>query len=805
MTDAIKKGTSKVSGMVAICGNPNCGKTTIFNAITGLSQKVGNYSGVTVERVSGQFSLDNNSSKITIVDVPGTYSLSAFSPDEYIAASALYGGIEGENRPDMIVCVLDATNLDRSLYLILQVLQTGIPIIVVLNMVDISKRKGIDIDPERLSECLGGVTVLPVVGNQGKGIERLKLEISNLLETPFKPAIPEYEEVFENLIRDFQEIKTERVRTRAELIRVLLDIDGPAEQKFIADSNISNLKEKIEVSRKMLKEKHRALSSAETVMLTDRAMEISNCSVSLPKERPRSKSEFIDRFLLNPILGPVILLGVMVLVFQSIFSWSAPFMNLIDGSFGSLSAYVESLMVEGPLRSLLTDGIIGGVGSVLIFLPQIIILFLFISFLEDSGYMARAAFLVDRMFRWCGLSGKSFIPLLSSFACAVPGIMATRTIEDKKLRTITILVAPLMSCSARLPVYTILIAAFIPYKPVIGIINLQGLVLTFLYLAGILVAVAVAFVLNKTFLKAEQGTFLMELPSYKMPTFKATFIMVYSRAKTFVIRAGTVIMAITIIIWALSYFPRSDFIATQYSRQIEYQENLYESRRTEINGSLIGYSEFQTQNIDWYDNIILQISESEDEASLVDVRDENPQTDPDKAQVMELLLNRKLFELTYDSKMQVLYNERASDNLANSYFGQLGRFVEPVFAPLGWDWKITMAVLASFPAREVIIATLGTIYNLGSDVDAESSSLVDKMQAATYTHGEKVGEKVFTPAVAMSIMIFFALCCQCGATLVTIKAETSRWIYAVGTFLYMTVLAYAMAFVVFQVLTKMGY
>jgi ferrous iron transport protein B len=347
--------------------------------------------------------------------------------------------------------------------------------------------------------------------------------------------------------------------------------------------------------------------------------------------------------------------------------------------------------------------------------------------------MPRAAFLVDRMFSWCGLSGKSFIPMLSSFACAVPGIMATRTIEDRKLRIITAMVAPLMTCSARLPVYAIMIAAFVPYESYFGVFNLQGLVLGSLYLLGVVVAVIVSFIFSRTLFKTERGTFLMELPSYKLPTIQSVAIRVTNRAKAFIVRAGTVIMAITIIIWALSYYPRSD--------EITQAGELREA----------------------------QITAQYEAGAFAS-------------------------EEAYESAIAEAANVTAGEHLRNSYFARTGQSIEGMFEPLGWDWKITMSVLASFPAREVIIAVLGTIYNLGSEVDEESSSLIDKLRDAKWEDGALVGQPVFTPAVAISIMVFFALCCQCGATLVTIRQETASWKYAVLTFAYMTSLAYLLAF-----------
>lgn len=712
---------------IAICGNPNCGKTTIFNAITGLAQQVGNYPGVTVERVSGQFS--HGGQRFTLVDIPGTYSLSAFSPDEYIACAALTGSLDKAPAPDAIVCVLDATNLERGLYFLLQVLEIGRPTVAAVNMVDIAEKRGHAIDFARLS-ALTGVPVAPVVGSRGLGIDKLKDLAAQAAEAGPRELSRLYRDEVEQLIEELRAIPGNGHRSRAEYIRIIFDADGPAEGQFLASTGSAG-RELLERGRALIRKRAGGLATAEITPLTKRAEELYGQVVRTVEDVRPSWSERLDRYLLHPVLGPIVLVLAMMFVFQSIFSWAEPFMDLIDGLFGSLAAGVESVMPAGPVRSLLADGVIGGVGSVLIFIPQIVILFLFIALLEDSGYMARAAFLVDRMFRWCGLSGKSFIPMLSSFACAVPGILATRTIEDRKLRFITIMVAPLMTCSARLPVYAVMIAAFIPYKTWLGIFNLQGMVLTVLYLLGIVVAVTVSFVLQRLIFKAERGTFLMEMPSYKVPTLRSVGIRVVNRVKAFVVRAGTVILAITIVIWALSYFPRDGQITEQYGQQIEAAVS------------------------------------AEEQQALVD--------------------------------------EMNGEHLRNSYFARMGHAIEPVFRPLGWDWRITMATLAAFPAREVIIATIGTIFNLGADVDEESTSLIEKLRQAEWESGAKAGQALFTPAVALSIMVFFALCCQCGATLVTIRKETGSWRYPAGVFLYMTTMAYVAAFATYQVFSRVWY
>jgi len=721
---------------VAICGNPNSGKTTIFNAVTGLRQRVANYPGVTVEKTVGQFRIGHHQETFNLIDIPGAYSLSAFSPDEYIAAQALFGDIGGEAAPDAIVCVIDATQLERGLYLLFQTLQIGKPTLVALNMMDLLERRGIKIDVIELSRQLGGLTVIPVIGSKGKGIAELKHAVAHLIEQQASVNFDIYHPATLAVISRLEQMSGRSGRSRAEFLRVLFDTGGPAEKSYLGKA-AKQAQGELAAGRAELIEQFGSLTAAETASLTQTAAVIAAASVRT-SATGQTRSERIDRYLLHPVLGPVILAALMVIIFQSIFAWAEPAMNLIDHLFMHIGSWTGALLPEGPVRSLLVDGVIGGVGSVLVFLPQIIILFLFIALLEDSGYMPRMAFLVDRAFRWCGLSGKSFIPLLSSFACAVPGIMATRTIEDRKLRFITIIVAPLMTCSARLPVYTIMIAAFIPHQSLFGPLNTHGVLLGALYLLGLAVAVVVSLILKKTLLKTQRGTFMMEMPSYKVPTARSVLIRVYNRARHFVSRAGTVILAITIIIWALSYYPRSESITRDYQAR----------------------------------TAVLRLEYAEQGTDAQRVRE------------------------------QELANEMAGAQLRNSYLGRIGHAVDPVFAPLGWDWKITMATLASFPAREVIIATLGTIYNLGSDSQG-SSSLVEKMRQARWEEGPRAGQLVFNPAVALSIMVFFALCCQCGATVVTIRQETGSWKYAAGVFVYMTLTAYVGAMLTYQLFSRL--
>ncbi|UCG62445.1 MAG: ferrous iron transport protein B [Candidatus Zixiibacteriota bacterium] len=805
MTVTSGKSTQR-SGVVAICGNPNSGKTTIFNAITGLNQQVGNYPGVTVEKVTGRFESDlNPGQKLTLVDIPGSYSLSAFTPDEYIAAAVLFGEFDGQRPPDAIICVIDATQLERGFYLLLQILQIGCPTVVAVNMIDLAQQGGIRINFKRLSRALGGIPVVPVIGNRRKGIDKLKRETANAIDRSFTGVTRIFDSTTEEVMQTLVEQCSDHRRSRAQYLRVIFDENGQAEKQYVRDEG-RRVIPWIEQGRRRIRDKFGSLVTAETGALTYRAEELHRLVVRKSESAQTTVSEKIDKYLLHPLLGPVVLVLLMVLVFQSIFSWAAPLMDAIDGAFSWLAGGVEATMVDGPLRSLLTDGVIGGVGSVLIFIPQIAILFIFIAILEDSGFMPRAAFLVDRMFRWCGLSGKSFIPMLSSFACAVPGIMATRTIEDRKLRLITIMVAPLMTCSARLPVYAIMIAAFIPYKTYLGIFNLQGLVLTMLYLLGIATAVVVSYILKKTFLKTERGTFMMEMPTYKLPTLRSIGIRVLNRLKSFLLRAGTIILAITVIIWALSYYPRSADVTHEFNiRKAEAISNFARSQAL-LASRIDALTTGQSPEVG---SAAEHITESFDRAldftQLEGIRTELIAEYSSFPELVETLYRARYLMLDHNQSITRIANEKAGAHIRGSFLGIVGRQIEPLFEPLGWDWKITVSVLAAFPAREVIIATLGTIYNLGTEIEVQSSSLIEKMRNAVWEDGPDKGKAVFSPAVAISIMVFFALCCQCGATLVTIRQETASWIYSVATFVYMTALAYLFAFTSFQIMRGAGF
>ena len=718
---------------VALVGNPNTGKTTLFNALTGLSLRVGNYPGVTVERKIGTLRLDGQTANL--VDLPGTYSLAAHSPDEMIVADILLGRQNDEQPVDTVLAIVDASNLERNLYLVSQVLELGLSTVVALNMVDIAESRNIQIDAKELTNQLG-VPVIPICASKNQGVDDLRHALSQTPGQKQKPAnLPNFPDTLTNQVQNLAQCLHQNGKptlSNTEVFRALIDEGGYAEQRLIEQQG-PNFSQTINEARRQASPED-PLSTVESKARYDWIERVLTNCLDRPETFQGTQSDRIDRLLLHSILGTAAFIAVMATVFQAIFTWAGPLMDVIDEFFGSLGQGVGSFLPKGALQSLIVDGVIGGVGGVMIFLPQIAMLFFFLGILEDCGYMARAAVLMDRLLTRCGLSGKSFIPLLSSFACAVPGIMATRTIEDRRDRFTTILVAPLMSCSARLPVYTILIAAFIPDRGILGgWIGLQGLTMFALYSLGTIVAILIAWILKKTLLKGEAPPFVLELPSYKVPNARTVGLRVYMGAKTFLVDAGTIIMAVAVVMWATAYFPRPETLLATYSaEQVGLEQNL--------------------------------TGESLEEA------------------------------------LTTLEGKKAGALLEQSFLGRAGHFIEPTVKPLGWDWRIGMAVIASFPAREIIVATLGTVYSLG-EVDESSHSLQDALRSATWPDGRPI----YSIPVALSIMVFFALCAQCMATLATIRKETGAWTWPALTFAYMTTLAYLGALITYHLTSALGW
>jgi ferrous iron transport protein B len=543
---------------IAIIGNPNSGKTTLFNALTGLRQKVGNYPGVTVEKKEGRIEFSDGSEAV-LLDLPGTYSLTANSPDEKVATDILLGRVDHTPLPELVVCVVDASNLERNLYLISQIIDNHLPVVIALNMIDVATREGLVIDVQKLSAELG-VKIIPTVGSKSVGIEELKAAIASRVEPSRKSRqwiLPE------PVQRECDELKKmlQSMHHLAEPLafhEAIVLLTSTAALSEHDDRYATELIDHVKKDRLVLEKLGIDRNSVVVESRYEWIKRVCNSSVVSHRRNTNTTSDKIDRVLTHKVWGFVIFIGLMAVMFQAIFSWANIPMLMIGDAINWIDAQILQAMPAGDLRDLLVNGAIAGVGAVVTFLPQILFLFLFIGFLEDTGYMARAAFIMDRIMSKVGLHGKSFIPLLSSFACAIPGIMATRTIENRKDRLVTMLVAPLVSCSARLPVYALMIAAFIPPKRVLGIFSLPGLTLVSMYLLGLTAALAMAWLFKKTLLKSETPAFIMELPPYKMPSLKSVFLHMWERSALFLKRAGTIILGVSIVLWFLATYPKTE-------------------------------------------------------------------------------------------------------------------------------------------------------------------------------------------------------------------------------------------------------
>ncbi|QDU97561.1 ferrous iron transport protein B [Lignipirellula cremea] len=756
---------------VALLGNPNTGKSTLFNALSGIRQRVGNYPGVTVEKKTGSCTADGV--KLSLIDLPGSYSLAPRSPDEMVAVDVLLGRRADTPQPDMVLCIIDASNLERNLYLVSQVLEVGLPMVIALNMIDVAEERGITIDIPALEKKIG-VPVIPIQANRKQGLDGLRTALANAVgKTPAKYVSP-FPEAFQQEVTALEKHLNQQAtkplpRYLAE--RLLLDVGGYVET-FVSERFGRSALEEVTAARARLAEQGIPTPAVEAMSRYDWASKTLAGAVVRPKGRKVTFSDRIDAVLTHKVLGTIIFVSLMAVVFLSIFWFATPLMDSIDWLFGLLGEAVGANLAEGPLRSLLVDGVIGGVGGVIIFLPQILILFLFIAILEDCGYMARAAYLMDKLMSRVGLSGKSFIPLLSSFACAIPGVMAARVIENRRDRLVTILVAPLMSCSARLPVYALLIAAFIPDWRV------QGLTMLAMYLVGIVAAVLVAWTLKSTILRGETPPFVMELPGYKIPSIATVLSRVADRGLAFLYRAGTLILAVSILVWLVSYFPRS----------AETEQSVRDAHAAQL-----AQLQAETEALRPAAEAAAKAEESKAEESKATPAkaadgEEAAATDPAILALQEKETQLAELESHIDGEVNGAL-------LRESYLGQAGKWVEPIVRPLGWDWRIGCAAIASFPAREVIVGTLGVIYNLGDDNDEESAPLQQALKDAKWPDGRPV----YTLPVALSIMVFFALCAQCGATLAVIKRETNSWGWPIFTFVYMTGLAYIAALATYQI------
>jgi ferrous iron transport protein B len=702
---------------VALVGNPNSGKSTLFNSLTGLHQKIANFPGVTVEKKTGFTKIFHSATgkptSFEVIDLPGTYSLYPKSPDERIPFEILCDPGD-ESHPDVVILIADGTNLKRSLFLASQVIDLKIPCVLALNMMDLVKEQGIDIKIDELERRLG-VRVIPVNARKNIGLEDLKQALLDEIHVPEKDVF-ETNELAPTLLKKIREVL--QLRSDYAALQIAHHKDA------IAGFKISN-EQKIALLGLLKNNDFESgkIQSFETLERYKVIHDILQLTMVKGESEKPTLSNRIDKLMVHRIWGYVFFLGILFLMFQAIFNLSAFPMNFIDQTFAGLTEQAHNTLPEGVLNDLLVNGVLAGIGGIIIFIPQIAMLFMFIAILEDTGYMARVSFLMDNLMRKFGLNGRSVIPLISGVACAVPAIMSARTIGSWKERIITIMVTPLMSCSARLPVYTLLIALVVPSKMLFGIFNLQGVVMMSLYLIGFVAALSAA-ALMRWFVKTnERSYFIMEIPVYRMPRWSNIFYVIIEKVRIFLFDAGKIIIAISIILWFLSsrgpgekFDQLSNQIAAIHNRDTVKSEELYklEAKRLEI-----------------------------------------------------------------------------------SYAGHLGHLLEPAIRPLGFDWKIGIALVTSFAAREVFVGTMSTIYSVGQN-DEESKTVRDKMQAEI---NPETGGPRYTPAVAWSLMLFYAFAMQCMSTLAVVKRETGGWKWPIIQFLFMSALAYFSSLIVYQLMS----
>jgi len=721
---------------IVLTGNPNSGKTTLFNALTGLRAKVGNYAGVTVERKEGKLLGAPAGSNARVLDLPGTYSLSPQSIDEQISRDVLLNRLPELPAPATIIVVVDASNLQRNLYYASQVIELGYPTLIALNMVDVAEANGNQIDAGKLAVELA-VPVVPMVASTGRGLPELRQAIASSLKAPRRTTPRQFLKLPATLQAEAESLAAMLAKSptgaepqaRAEALLIL------GNEKALASSlghYPARIHESVAAARQRLEAAGidwRGATIESRYLVVSEIQRAVTTELAPPGE---TFSDRLDKVLTHKLWGTLIFLAIMTVMFQSIFTFARIPMDALEAGVDGLGRLVGGLIPPGDLNSLLVDGVIAGVGAVVVFLPQILLLFLFIGFLEDTGYMARAAFLMDRLMSKVGLHGKSFIPMLSSFACAIPGIMATRTIESPKDRLVTILVAPLMSCSARLPVYTLLIAACIPNLTVLGFLKLPGLTMLAMYLLGIVVALLMAWLFKKTLLRGETPMLIMELPPYKRPLVRVVLRHMWDRSKLFLRRAGTVILGINILLWFLATYPHTAAAPTAHPA---------------------GQASLEPQ--------ALHSPASEQAAGA-------------------------------QASLAALGSEAAGERLRQSFAGHLGRLIEPVIAPLGFDWKIGIGIVASFAAREVFVSTMSTVYNVDNAGDASSvtSSLAQTLKAQRRPDGSPV----YTPLTAITLMVFYVFALQCVSTVAIVRRETNSWKWPVFQWLYMGALAWGLAF-----------
>ncbi|MCX7872326.1 MAG: ferrous iron transport protein B [Verrucomicrobiae bacterium] len=771
---------------VALTGNPNSGKTTVFNALTGLRAKVGNYPGVTVERKEGKLKGTPADKEVVVLDLPGTYSMSSKSLDEQVARDILLNRIKEIPVPSAIIIVIDASNLQRNLYYATQVIELGYPVILALNMMDVAAQNGQLINIDKLSRFLN-VPIIPMVASKKEGITALRQSIIEIVsqignvgsigdekEIRGKQGIRNeglfvqkrdlfwkmpvvYRAEIQKIAAMLEDLGTRVINPEAESLLILTDdaaLGKPGE--FYTEEVVAAVYD----ARKRIESSGGDWKTDPIEGRYELISKIYSETTTQLLTVEETFSDRLDRIITHRFWGIVIFLMIMLVMFQSIFRLAKIPMEFLSSVVERLGQWVLEIMPPGALTDLLTDGVIAGVGAVVVFLPQILLLFLFLSLLEDTGYMSRAAFIMDRIMGKVGLHGKAFIPLLSSFACAIPGIMAARTIESHKDRLVTILIAPLMSCSARLPVYTVLISACIPDIKVFGFFRLQGLVLMGAYLLGIILALMMAFIFKKTILKGDIPMLLMELPPYKKPAVWTTMHHMWDRSIIFLKQAGTIILAINIVLWFLMSYPKGDV------------EKEYAVRRTETIKKYYG-TNLMMETIE-------QLRTNMVETSTID------KEGVEKAK-------RELAEID---------KEESIERLSKSFAGMLGKAIEPVIAPLGFDWKIGIGIVSSFAARETFVSTMAVIYNVGSDKE-ETSAVSVANAFKEQKRGD--GTKLFTPLTGITLIIFYICALQCASTVVVVRRETNSWKWTVFQWFYLGALAWTLSFLTRSIGKMLGY
>ncbi|MCD4681277.1 MAG: ferrous iron transport protein B [Bacteroidales bacterium] len=727
---------------VAFIGNPNSGKTTLFNFASGSRERVGNYSGVTVDAKIAK--LRHEDYLINIIDLPGTYSLTTFSPEELFVRNYIF-----EKIPDVVVNIVDASNLERNLYLTTQLIDMDIKVVIALNMYDELIAKGDIFDYQSLGKMIG-VPIIPTVGSKGKGINTLFNKIIEVYEDRdpnVRHVHINYGDTIEGAIKVLQGIlKIDNNKALTNIIAPrflaikLLEQDSETIRKCKHCVNFEEISKAAKVQTEKIENLYK--ENSETIITDAKFGFISGALKETIKpgvHERRKRAEIVDTFLTHKIWGFPVFIFFLWLMFVSTFKVGQYPMLWIEGFVEIIGSMIGKLMPEGMLKDLIIDGIIGGVGGVIVFLPNILILFIFISLMEDTGYMARAAFIMDKLMHKIGLHGKSFIPLIMGFGCNVPAIMSTRILENRNERLLTMLINPFMSCSARLPVYVLFIGAFFPEYP--------GTMLFMIYAIGIMIAILVALLFNKTLFKNKEAPFVMELPPYRYPTVKATIKNMWGKAEQYLRKMGGIILIASILIWALGYFPREIEFSGNYTTLIQ-QENQKKSQEI--------------------DNTI------------------------DPTQII-------IIEKKYSDKIIQIENEQDLERQEKSYIGKMGHFIEPVIEPLGFDWRMGVSLLTGMAAKEIVVSTIGVLYQSGIGNNKVSESLTTKLQTQTYKEGKKRGQKVFSPLVAFGFMMFVLIYFPCIAVLVAVKKESGSWKWGVFMGLYTTTLAWIVSFLIYQV------